>query len=117
MIVKTFSIVAYDAQEQAWGVAVASKFPAVGATVPFAKAGVGAVATQAYARMSYGPDGLDLLAQGKSASETLAILLEDDDMRENRQIGIVDAKGHATAHIERIARPVNNCWIGTHHPL
>lgn len=98
MIVKTFSIVAYDAQEQAWGVAVASKFPAVGATVPFAKAGVGAVATQAYARMSYGPDGLDLLAQGKSASETLAILLENDDMRENRQIGVVDANGHAAAH-------------------
>lgn len=93
----TFSIVAYSAEEQAWACAVASKFPAVGAMVPFARANAGAVATQAFAKIAYGPDGLDLLAQGKTASETLAILLENDELRSNRQIGIVDAQGATAA--------------------
>jgi uncharacterized Ntn-hydrolase superfamily protein len=96
--VNTFSIVAYDAKEQAWGVAVASKFLAVGSLVSWAQAGIGAVATQALAKVGYGPDGLALMADGMSASEALAKLLADDPKRETRQIGIVDAKGGAAAH-------------------
>ena len=91
----TFSIVACDMDEQAWGVAVASKFPAVGAVVPWARASAGAVATQSFANTSFGPRGLDLMASGLSAEETLARLLEDDKEREQRQVGLVDAQGHA----------------------
>lgn len=94
----TFSIVAYDPQEEALGVAVASKFLAVGAVVAWAKAGVGAVATQAFAKIGFGPDGLALMAEGKSAEETLRALLEDDPKAADRQVGIVDAQGRAAAH-------------------
>ena len=89
----TFSIVACDLEEQAWGVAVASKFPAVGAVVPWVQAEAGAVATQSFANTSYGPRGLALMATGLSAQETLERLLEDDPDRELRQVGLVDAKG------------------------
>jgi uncharacterized Ntn-hydrolase superfamily protein len=89
----TFSIVACDLEEKTWGVAVASKFPAVGAVVPWAQAGVGAVATQSFANTSFGPRGLALMATGLSAQETLERLLEDDPDRELRQVGLVDAKG------------------------
>ena len=91
----TFSIVACDLEEQAWGVAVASKFPAVGAVVPWAQAEAGAVATQSFANTSYGPHGLELMSKGLSADETLAKLLQEDSDRELRQIGLVDAKGRA----------------------
>jgi uncharacterized Ntn-hydrolase superfamily protein len=91
----TFSIVACDLDEKAWGVAVASKFPAVGAVVPWAQAGTGAVATQSYANTSFGPHGLELMASGLSAEGTLTKLLEDDDERELRQVGLVDASGQA----------------------
>ncbi|MEN6408148.1 MAG: DUF1028 domain-containing protein, partial [Anaerolineaceae bacterium] len=74
----TFSVVAYDPQEQAWGIAVASKFPAVGAVVPWAKAGSGAIATQSFANTSYGPRGLAMLSQGASAQDVLNQLLSDD---------------------------------------
>lgn len=94
----TFSIVAYDPDEQAWGVAVASKFLAAGAVVSWARAGAGAVATQAYARVSFGPNGLAMLADGKSAEETLARLLEGDPGQANRQVGIVDREGGTAAH-------------------
>jgi len=89
----TFSIVACDLEEQAWGVAVASKFPAVGAVVPWAQAGVGAVATQSFANTSFGPRGLALMGTGLSAQETLERLLEDDPDKELRQVGLVDVKG------------------------
>ncbi|RPJ26950.1 MAG: DUF1028 domain-containing protein [Chloroflexi bacterium] len=89
----TFSIVACDIEEQSWGVAVASKFPAVGAVVPWAHAGVGAVATQSFANTSFGPRGLVLMGTGLSAQETLDRLLEDDPDKELRQVGLVDAKG------------------------
>jgi uncharacterized Ntn-hydrolase superfamily protein len=89
----TFSIVACDLEERAWGVAVASKFPAVGAVVPWAQAEAGALATQSFANTSFGPRGLAMLATGLSAKETLARLLEDDPDKELRQIGLVDAKG------------------------
>ncbi|MBK7320825.1 DUF1028 domain-containing protein [Candidatus Villigracilis affinis] len=91
----TFSIVACDLKENSWGVAVASKFPAVGAVVPWAIAGAGAVATQSFANTSFGPRGLEMMAAGLSADETLAKLLMDDPDRELRQIGLVDAKGKA----------------------
>jgi len=91
----TFSIVACDLEDQAWGVAVASKFPAVGAVVPCAQADAGAVATQAFANTSFGPHGLELMSQGLSADETLAKLLQADPERELRQIGLVDTQGGA----------------------
>ncbi|NWG06105.1 MAG: DUF1028 domain-containing protein [Chloroflexi bacterium] len=89
----TFSIVACDLEQQCWGVAVASKFPAVGAVVPWAQAGVGAVATQSFANTSFGPRGLALMGAGLSAQETLGRLLEDDPDKELRQVGLVDARG------------------------
>lgn len=98
MQLNTFSIVACDLDEQAWGIAVASKFLAAGAVVCWARAGVGAVATQAFAKMGYGPDGLDMLAAGKSAQESLTELLAADSEREQRQVGIVDANGGVAAH-------------------
>ena len=97
----TFSIVACDLEEKAWGVAVASKFPAVGAVVPWAQAGAGAVATQSYANTSFGPHGLDLMSRGYSAEAALAELLNDDKERELRQVGIVDAKGQAATFTGR----------------
>lgn len=96
--INTFSIVAYDADEQAWGVAVASKFLAAGALVSWAQADAGAIATQAYARVGFGPRGLALLAQGQSAPDVLAALLVGDERREQRQLGIVDAQGRVAAH-------------------
>ena len=98
MHIHTFSIVAHDAAEAAWGVAVSSKFPAVGAVVPWARAGVGAVATQSYAKMGFGPAGLALMSAGQSAEDALAALLADDDGRETRQVALVDSSGRAAAH-------------------
>lgn len=106
--VHTFSIVAHAPQENSWGVAVASKFLAVGAVVPYAKAGVGAVATQSLANLSYGEQGLALMAQGLDASETLARLTTADDLREHRQAGIVDARGQAATFTGSSCMP----WAG-----
>ena len=89
----TFSLVACDREAGQWGVVVASKFLAVGAVVPWAKADVGAVATQAFANLTYGPGGLDLLAAGASAQQTIDRLTAADPEFEQRQIGVVDAKG------------------------
>jgi uncharacterized Ntn-hydrolase superfamily protein len=94
----TFSIVARDPANGDLGVIVQSKFPAVGSVVPWAKSEVGAIATQAWANVGYGPNGLELLEAGNSALETMQILLDADEGREHRQIGIVDAKGQAVAH-------------------
>jgi uncharacterized Ntn-hydrolase superfamily protein len=89
----TFSIVAADPAAGDWGVAVASKFPSVGAVVPWATAGVGVVATQSWANTSFGPDGLALVASGLPAQEALERLLEQDEGREDRQVGVVDTAG------------------------
>lgn len=94
-IVATFSIVGYDPQAEEWGVAVQSKFLGVGAVVPWAKAGVGAVATQSNANTAYGPEGLELMAEGKTAEETVRLLTEADDERDSRQVGVVDKDGKA----------------------
>ncbi len=91
--VSTFSIVAYDPDKKEWGVGVASKYLAVGAVVPYAQADLGAIATQSYVNVAFGPKGLALLKEGKSAEETLKQLLADDPGRDVRQVGIVDAQG------------------------
>jgi uncharacterized Ntn-hydrolase superfamily protein len=93
--VHTFSIVGRDPQTGDLGIAVQSRFLAVGAVVPWAKAGVGAVATQSWANTTYGPRGLDLLAQGKSAEEALSALIDDDEHAVQRQVGIVDVQGRS----------------------
>jgi len=94
----TFSIVARSACGQWWGVAVASRFLAVGSPVPVAAAGIGAVATQAFANVTYKHRGMALLREGNSARETLRILLKADEGRERRQVGIVDRFGEAASH-------------------
>jgi uncharacterized Ntn-hydrolase superfamily protein len=94
----TFSIVGRDPQTGDLGIAVQSKFLAVGAVVPWAQAGVGAVATQSFANTSYGPKGLALLAGGMSAQEALAALTAADDHPEQRQAGIVDAQGRSATY-------------------
>src|SRR5579885_996264 len=96
--VSTFSIVAFDPATGDLGIAVESKFLAVGAVVPWAKAGVGAVATQSWANTTYGPKGLELLAQGKTPDEAVAALTGPDEHRALRQVGIVDAKGRAATY-------------------
>ena len=97
----TYSIVALDAATGDLGIAVQSKFLAVGAVVPWAKAGVGAIATQSFANVTYGPEGLAALASGAGAAETLANLVAADDLREQRQAGIVDAHGGSGSHTGR----------------
>ena len=89
----TFSIVAHaDGQ---WGVAVASKFLAVGGFVPAARWDVGALATQAWANLQYGPDGLALLQEGRFAADVVEALTGKDPMREHRQLGVVDRYGES----------------------
>ncbi|MBN2229378.1 MAG: DUF1028 domain-containing protein [Candidatus Thorarchaeota archaeon] len=94
----TFSVVARDPSSGDLGIIVQSKFPAVGSVVPWARAEIGAIATQAWANVSYGPRGLNLLKSGLNANDTMKSLLKDDEGREHRQVGIVDPKGHAVAH-------------------
>ncbi len=96
-LVATFSIVAVDTLTGEIGVAVQSKFPNVRAVVPWVRAGVGAVATQSFARLDYGRRGLVLMANGATADEALRILLREDPAPETRQVGIVDARGGAAS--------------------
>ncbi|EMA58950.1 DUF1028 domain-containing protein [Halorubrum kocurii] len=93
----TFSIVARDPETDAVGVAVQSKFVGVGAVVPFASADAGAVATQSYANVAYGPDGLDLLREGHDAADVVERLTEGDDEAPSRQVGVVGADGSVAA--------------------
>jgi uncharacterized Ntn-hydrolase superfamily protein len=93
----TFSIVARDPSKDAVGVAVQSKFVAVGSVVPFASADAGAVATQSFANVAYGPDGLDLLREGHTAAETVEVLTAADDEAETRQVGVVGRDGSVAA--------------------
>jgi uncharacterized Ntn-hydrolase superfamily protein len=96
-VVATYSIAACDLDEGQWGVAVQSKFLAVGSVVPWAEPGTGAVATQAYANPRFGPDGLSLLRQGLAAEEVVERLVAADEGRDERQVGIVDAKGRSAS--------------------
>jgi uncharacterized Ntn-hydrolase superfamily protein len=93
----TYSIVAYDSATGDLGVAVQSKFPNVGGIVPWGRAGVGAVATQSLGNTAYGERGLDLIAQGSTAEEALRIIMRTDTMLQDRQVGIVDARGNAAS--------------------
>jgi len=104
----TFSIVAFDPKTGDLGVAVASKFLAVGSVVPYAQAGVGAIATQSFANTTFGPKGLALLKKGLTPSQVLKQLLSGDKDRELRQLGIVDAKGRAAAFTGKKCLP----WAG-----
>ena len=97
--VSTFSIVAIDPQNGEMGVAVASRYFSVGSVVPWALAGVGAVATQANVNVGYGQQAIDLLRQGLTAQQVLQKLLEEDKFegKDGRQVAIVDAKGNVAA--------------------
>ena len=111
----TFSIVARDPQAGESGIAVQSKFLAVGAVVPWAKAGVGAIATQSWANTSYGPRGLELLASGLSAQETLAQLIGEDDGRASRQVGIVGVDGQPATFTGDQCFPWAGGQVGEHY--
>src|SRR5579862_926830 len=95
--VTTYSIAACDLERGEWGVAVQSKFLAVGSVVPWAEPGAGAIATQAYANPRYGPEGLALLRDGHAADEAVRALVEADEGRDERQVGVVDARGGSAA--------------------
>jgi uncharacterized Ntn-hydrolase superfamily protein len=104
----TYSIVAYDPLTGDLGVAVQSRFLGVGAVVPYAKAGVGAIATQAYANTTSGPRGLELLEKGLTPEQVLAELTGKDDDRDHRQVGIVDARGRSLSYTGKSC----NAWKG-----
>jgi uncharacterized Ntn-hydrolase superfamily protein len=104
----TFSIAAADPATGEVGVAVASRFFAVGSVVPFVRAGAGAVATQASANTSFGPNGLDLMDRGAKAEEALKILLRADAGRDRRQVGLVTASGDSATY----TGPGCNSWAG-----
>ena len=91
----TFSIVGCDPDNSEVGVAVQSKFLAVGSAVPWVMGGVGAVATQAWANTSYGPRGLALLQEAKTPEEIVELITETDEQRDQRQVGIVDSAGRS----------------------
>ena len=97
-MISTYSIVACDLDAREWGVAVQSKFLAVGAAVPAAEPEVGAIATQAWANLAYRPQGLALLREGYSADDVVRRLVGGDDGREHRQVGVVDAHGRAATY-------------------
>jgi uncharacterized Ntn-hydrolase superfamily protein len=107
-LVATYSIAACDLAARQWGVAVQSKFLAVGSVVPWAEPEVGAIATQAYANPSYGPNGLALLREGLSASEVVERLTSEDEGRDERQLGVVDGQGDAASW----TGPGCNDWAG-----
>jgi uncharacterized Ntn-hydrolase superfamily protein len=107
-VVATYSICACDPEERQWGVAVQSKFLAVGCVVPWAEPLVGAIATQAWANPRYGPDGLALLREGAAADEVVARLTEADEHRGQRQLGIVDGDGRAASYTGADC----NAWAG-----
>ncbi len=94
----TYSIVAFDKKTKQFGVGVQTHQPAVGAVVPWVKAGVGAVATQSLTNIAFGPLGIELLSSGMPAEKVLAALIASDEGERHRQVAVVDAKGNAAAH-------------------
>ena len=107
----TFSIAAADPEAGEVGVCVASRFFAVGTVVPFAKAGVGAVATQSFANTTYGPRGLELMERGLAADEVVRVLTRPDDERDKRQLGVVTASGDSATYSGSKCNP----WAGGRH--
>jgi uncharacterized Ntn-hydrolase superfamily protein len=108
VLADTYSIAAYDPESQQWGVATASRALAVGNCVPWARAGIGAIATQSAVNVTFGSKGLELLAEGKSAEETLKILVESDKGKELRQLAIVDGKGN----VAHFSGKLCGAWFG-----
>ena len=96
--VSTFSIIARDVKTGEIGVAVQSKFVAVGSVVPYAEAGVGAVATQAWGNVKYGPSGLKLLSQGKKAADVIELLINSDPQHGHRQVAVIGLEGNASSY-------------------
>jgi uncharacterized Ntn-hydrolase superfamily protein len=113
--IMTFSIVARDPHTGESGIAVQSKFLAVGAVVPWAKVGVGAIATQSWANTSYGPQGLALLASGLSAAETIERLTAEDEGRSSRQVGIVGVSGEPATYTGDACYPWAGGRVGEHY--
>jgi len=114
-VVATFSIVAYDPETGDLGIAVESRFFAVGSVVPWAKAGVGAIATQSFANTTFGPAGLRLLEKGHSAQQTLDSLVKGDPQADQRQVGIVDAKGRSATWTGAKCNPWAGGKTGVHY--
>jgi uncharacterized Ntn-hydrolase superfamily protein len=96
--ISTFSIVAKDAKTNELGVAVQSKFIAVGSVVPYAKAGIGAVASQAWGNVQYGPVGLKLLSKGKKADQVISLMINADPLQKHRQVAIINKEGNISNH-------------------
>ncbi|HTY07785.1 MAG TPA: DUF1028 domain-containing protein, partial [Candidatus Edwardsbacteria bacterium] len=99
---------AYDPVAEEWGVAVQSRFLAVGAVVPYAQAGIGAIASQAWGNPNFGPQALELLSAGISADSAMKVILAADTSREYRQVGIVDGKGNAATFTGKLCQS----WAG-----
>jgi uncharacterized Ntn-hydrolase superfamily protein len=113
--VATYSVVGFDERTGDLGVAVQSKFFGVGSVVPWAKAGVGAVATQSYANTDYGPEGLRMLADGKNPDAVVSALTASDPDRELRQVGVVDAQGRAASFTGRECLVWAGHRVGRHY--
>ncbi len=111
----TFSVVAYDPEAKEWGVATASRVLAVGAWVPFAKAGTGAIASQSHVNPTYGPRGLELLTDGKSAEDVVKQLTEEDKGRDHRQLAVIDAKGTVAHYSGKKCSDWYGSKVGKHH--
>lgn len=107
-IIATFSIVAFDPETGDYGVAVQSKYFSVGSVVPFARAGTGALATQARGNPEHGPAGLDMMSEGMVAAEVLKQLIDNDPQGDDRQVGVVDAQGRAATYTGSKCLP----WAG-----
>lgn len=108
----TYSIVALDEKTGQLGVAVQSHWFSVGSIVPWVEAGVGAIATQSFVEVSYGPLGLELMRAGKSPEEALAALIETDSNEDVRQVAMVDAKGRVAVHTGKNCIPEAGHFIG-----
>jgi uncharacterized Ntn-hydrolase superfamily protein len=114
VVADTFSIVAFDPDTQEWGVATASRALAVGNCVPWAKAGVGAIATQSQVNVSFGSRGLELLAGGKDAESAVKELVDGDAGRDLRQLAIVDARGRVAHFSGKLCGPWAGARTGKH---
>jgi uncharacterized Ntn-hydrolase superfamily protein len=111
-IAHTYSIVGWDSATGDLGVVVQSKFPNVGGIVPWARAGVGAVATQSLSNTAYGERGLELLAAGATAEEALRAVMKTDTMLQERQVGLVDARGNAASFSGGNTFDWSGGWVG-----
>ncbi len=115
--ISTFSIVALDEKTGELGIAVQSKFIAVGSVVPYAKAEIGAIASQAWGNVQYGPYGLNLLRQGKKPDEVVKILIEQDPIRDHRQLAMIDMDGNASSYTGKKCLPWAGSKIGNNYSV